>query len=345
MRLIHTADLHIGANRSFPNYLERYQSAVNEIIRICEKARADCLILAGDLLDTTNPNIEEKKLISRLVSHAPCPVALIHGNHEMIGPNPSHTSLSWLLELAPRLNNVKIWSEPTLEKWLDVWWLAIPPQKTVSGKWNTTDFHFMVKHFLSSIPKEDSSPIIGVAHEFFDGAILENGHKIDKGLTNLPKSRRVCYWALGDIHKSNQQISHNAWYCGSPLQQNFGEKRPKGVLQVDLGQSPKFIELKTPLPLLNLTKIPKNNRWPEGFIKLEIDLASLPSTLPDNVVSIVQVSTDSKSFQETAGIKDLNSRITTETLIKELEDLLIEQDLEEKIVKRAVKLTQKLVGG
>jgi DNA repair exonuclease SbcCD nuclease subunit len=292
MKLLHTADIHIGACRKFPNYLDRWCSAVAEIHELCSTHKVDVLVCSGDILDGTNPTLEERNLVSRLVDDAPCPVALMPGNHEFIGPGWKDHSLSWLFELGGRLEkvNVKLWDTPTVKQWLGAWWVVLPSFPSKEG-WNSPSFYLVTQSLLAKIPRDTDLPIIGVAHEFFDGASVDTGYS-GKGRCKLPKIRRVSYWALGDVHK-RQELFLGAWYCGSPLQKDFGEKRPKGVNLVEVDKESSFVTflpLQKPTPLRVLKGVPK--KWPDAYIKLHCNLNSVPASLPENVVDLVHVGTE-----------------------------------------------------
>lgn len=278
MKILHCADLHVGANRRFPNYLDRYEVAIKEILYLCKVHEVDVLVLCGDILDSSNPRLEEKTLISKLVSHAPCPVALTYGNHEYFGPRYEDSALQWLIQLSNKTPQIKMWNRPSVEFWEGAWWVVVP-----YGGWSTADFSFIVNHLLDQIP-EGEGPIIGLAHELFDGAVTDLG----KGFEGRCKFPRVDvdYFCLGDIHV-NQKVAPNAWYCGAPLQIKFGDKKKKGVLLVDVGEDPVFIPLKRPLPLVEVNGVPKN--WPTGLVKLRCTANQLPARLPDNVVDTITI--------------------------------------------------------
>ncbi|GAM23608.1 hypothetical protein SAMD00019534_067830 [Acytostelium subglobosum LB1] len=82
------------------------------------------------------------------------------------------------------------------------------------------------------------------AHAEVKGARSNGGHRAtgkidDEGMNNL----RACY--LGHYH-GRQQVATNAWYIGSPYQQNFGEMNdPHGIALVESGDNihPHFIDL------------------------------------------------------------------------------------------------------
>jgi hypothetical protein len=81
-----------------------------------------------------------------------------------------------------------------------------------------------------------------------------------------------------------QKIGKRAWYCGSPMQHNFGEELPKGVIIADLKTHKikpvpiKSARIKT---LVQFDTVPK--KWPKNaYVKLTTSEAT--EDLPDCVV-------------------------------------------------------------
>lgn len=86
MRLIHTADWHLG--RLFHNvHLTDDQAAVlDQFVDLVREARADAVLIAGDLYDRAVPPIEAVELLddvlTRIVVGLGVPVVAIAGNHD-----------------------------------------------------------------------------------------------------------------------------------------------------------------------------------------------------------------------------------------------------------------------
>lgn len=332
MKILHTGDLHIGANRRFPNYLERNSACCNEILQLCNDHNVDMLVLCGDLFDNTNPTLEEKRLLSNLLSSCPVPVALTYGNHEYFGPAHTDTSLEWLISLTNKTPTIRMWNRPTVEKWRGAWWIVIP-----SGKWNTPEFYLIATALLRKIPKDAPEPIIGIAHEFFAGSVTDTGYQGKDDRCRMPKLARINYWALGDVHVS-QQVTKSAWYSGSPIQIKFGDKTPKGVLITEIGSRPRFIEIKTPARLIEIKGIPKE--WPSNaYIKLHCDARNLPPKLPDSVVAVSQTATPTDAEE----IRELHGLAGSNYILKGMKSYLKKRGLGPASLKRAMSFTRRLV--
>ncbi len=86
MRILHTADWHLGKRLDdFPR-LEEQREVMEEICEIAEREAADVVLVAGDLFDTFNPPTEAGDLLyrtlKRLSAEGRRPVIAIAGNHD-----------------------------------------------------------------------------------------------------------------------------------------------------------------------------------------------------------------------------------------------------------------------
>src|SRR5690554_1785321 len=86
MRILHTADWHLGKRLDdFPR-LEEQREVMEEICEIAEREAADVVLVAGDLFDTFNPPTEAVDLLyrtlKRLTAGGRRPVIAIAGNHD-----------------------------------------------------------------------------------------------------------------------------------------------------------------------------------------------------------------------------------------------------------------------
>lgn len=86
MRILHTADWHLGKRlEDFPRF-EEQQMAMNEICDIADQEMADIVLVSGDLFDTFNPPTEAidlfYKTLKRLANGGRRPVIAIAGNHD-----------------------------------------------------------------------------------------------------------------------------------------------------------------------------------------------------------------------------------------------------------------------
>ena len=86
MKLLHTADWHLGKRLGEYARLEEQQQVLDEICRIADEEAVDAVLIAGDLFDTFNPPNEASELfyrtVHRLSQEGRRAVVAIAGNHD-----------------------------------------------------------------------------------------------------------------------------------------------------------------------------------------------------------------------------------------------------------------------
>ena len=86
MKILHTADWHLGKKLERFARLPEQELVMNEICEIAEKQEVDAVLIAGDIFDTFNPSTEALELfyrtVKRLSRNASVPVIAIAGNHD-----------------------------------------------------------------------------------------------------------------------------------------------------------------------------------------------------------------------------------------------------------------------
>ena len=86
MRILHTADWHLGKKLETFSRIEEQKAVLEEICRIAEERAVDVVLIAGDLYDTFNPSTESEELfyktLRRLSNQGRRPVVAIAGNHD-----------------------------------------------------------------------------------------------------------------------------------------------------------------------------------------------------------------------------------------------------------------------
>ncbi len=95
MRLLHTADWHLGKPLEGNSRLTEQQQFLEELTDIIEERQIDVLIIAGDVFDSVNPPAEAEKLFYRYLQRfigAGCKaVVAIAGNHDQ----PERMAAAW----------------------------------------------------------------------------------------------------------------------------------------------------------------------------------------------------------------------------------------------------------
>lgn len=86
MKILHTADWHLGKRLDRFSRLEEQVLVMNEIVQIADEQNVDLVLIAGDLFDNFNPGVEAAELfyktLKRLSLNGKRPVIAISGNHD-----------------------------------------------------------------------------------------------------------------------------------------------------------------------------------------------------------------------------------------------------------------------
>ena len=286
MRILHTADVHIDASQTVPKYLERQFHALRKIRLTAIKYKVKYILVSGDLIDTVNVSEEARnKLLSFFIKSSiedSFTWVLINGNHDKY--DDSHTMLSVFKRLSKIAKNiVVVENNPNLLELGDLSVMAIPYNRKV----NTDTFREYVE---DGRKRAKGKYYVVMAHFFCTGAKAESGYsKIGK--IKIPKEVMWDYMAMGDVHKT-QRVHKYAYYSGSPIQKDFGEFLPKGVIVFDLKRKKyKFVEFKpsSKIPqLITLKEVPR--KWPaNSYVRLITEKESnedLPECVLQNVVEV-----------------------------------------------------------
>lgn len=86
MKILHTADWHLGKRLNDYSRLKEQEEVLNEICEVAEREMVDGVLIAGDLFDTFNPPSEAVELfyktVCRLAAGGQRAVVAIAGNHD-----------------------------------------------------------------------------------------------------------------------------------------------------------------------------------------------------------------------------------------------------------------------
>lgn len=86
IKILHTADWHLGKRLDSFSRLEEQILVMNEIVEIADQEQVNLVLIAGDLFDNFNPSVEAVELfyktLKRLSNNGKRPVVAISGNHD-----------------------------------------------------------------------------------------------------------------------------------------------------------------------------------------------------------------------------------------------------------------------
>jgi DNA repair protein SbcD/Mre11 len=284
MKILHTADWHIGKILHKYNLEDDHRLFFDWLIQLIIDQKIELLLVAGDIFDTTNPsNTSLAMYYNFLKSLLPtgCQVIITGGNHDspsllnapreilqfldiqVIGA-AQHPIENQLLEIKNKQNQLAlvVAAVPYLRD--------IDLRKSVSGENyedKVTAIREGIKRYyenLATIAQEKYAnvPSIAMGHLYVRGVTTSDsereihavGGEAAFSSNNFPSS--FDYIALGHIHKS-QRIADSDWirYSGSPVPLSFSEREDKKyviILNLEDGkltdnqlvEVPKFRELR-----------------------------------------------------------------------------------------------------
>ncbi len=87
MRILHTADWHIGKTLYGHSLLDEQEQVIEQIIALAHDRAPDVIVIAGDLFDHPSPGAEAQRLCYSSIRRlsAISPVVIIPGNHDAAG--------------------------------------------------------------------------------------------------------------------------------------------------------------------------------------------------------------------------------------------------------------------
>ncbi len=223
VRILHCADLHIGAECSFLGNRSRTRRAevkktFHRILSLCREERIDLLLIAGDLFDDVKVPMEILGEIRDAFAVLPeCRVVIAAGNHDAATPDSPYL----LEDFWPE--NVILFTSRTECKFLEELGVCL-----VGAGFTGT---YCYQSMLRKLPALDDRWInIGVMH---GDPVSDNARSDYNAVTRrMIQASELDYLALGHIHKRTDVLKAGKTYFaypGCPEGQGFDETGDKGV--------------------------------------------------------------------------------------------------------------------
>ncbi|MDQ0339678.1 exonuclease SbcD [Caldalkalibacillus uzonensis] len=259
MRILHTADWHLGRTLEGRSRLEEQAQFLDELYEIVLDEKIDVILMAGDVFDTVNPPAAAEQLfyesIARLADKGRRPVVVIAGNHD----HPDR--LSAAVSLA-REHGITIVGYPTEDvlhisvpqagEVLRLAALAYPSEsrlnELLADKLGETllrdEYDLRIRRVFETMARHFTAGTVNIAMSHLyvaGGSSTESERPIEVGgaytvrTTSLPASAQ--YIALGHLHRPQdvKKAEAPARYSGSPLAFSFSEAGyAKSVTVVDV---------------------------------------------------------------------------------------------------------------
>ncbi len=306
MRLLHTADWHLGKVLKGVDRTPEIWEGLEALLEVVRKDRVDLLVVAGDLLDRPQVPGEVEKLLIEFflrLEELRVPALVIAGNHDpkerlqALSPLLARFGVRVLGELRLRgeggvvdLGGLEVGLLPFLSERVLVRRLALEGEKR----------HQTYAEAMRRLLDNLKSPLM-VGHFALEGArpgggefAFHLGGNYVVPRAALPLEAR--YLALGHLHRQQQASEAPlAWYPGSLVQLDFGEGEgaERGFLLVELeeGVPPKVHPIRQsfgkPLRTYRLTPEELDRRHEElahfpGYLRLVVE-GRLPPTLKERL--------------------------------------------------------------
>lgn len=303
MKIIHTADWHLGQNFFGYDRTEEHQCFLDWLIREITDRQVDVLLISGDVFDVANPSAQALHqfysflhIISR--QNPGLQIIIIAGNHD---------SATRLETPAPLLEDLNVHIRGRVRRTDDgaidtghliiplksrkgkeqAWCMAVPYLRQgdyPSPENKETSYRDGIRNLYGLLLKSvicrrnPGEAIIAMGHLQVVGALLSDDDLSERliigGIEGIPAdifSSDITYGALGHIHRE-QRVGgkENIRYAGSPLAMSFAEENyHHGVILLELNKENIIHQEKLPFqPLHPLLKIPKEPQPLEQVLPL-----------------------------------------------------------------------------
>lgn len=251
MRIIHTADWHLGKSLKNQSLLDDQNYILQEFLKITDAEKPDAIIIAGDIYDRSVPPIDAVNLFDEIIFklvEKKIPVLCISGNHDGAARLNFGSRLfersNFFIETLPNENPKTV---ALSDNFGEVYFSLIPffSPLEMQGKISAEkiDAETANKFYLSEARKKipAGKRSVAVAHLFVTGgATSESERKFVGAVENVSAENfsDYNYAALGHLHKPQTMKKSGAIvrYSGSLLKYSFDEaNHSKGVTLIEIG--------------------------------------------------------------------------------------------------------------
>lgn len=250
MRLLHTADWHLGKSLKGQNLIEDQYFIIKQIFNIIKDQKPDAIIISGDIYDRAIPPIDAVELFNETLTKLAeknLPTLIIAGNHDSatrlnFGSKLFESKSIFIASKVDKPLNI-----PLEDVFGEIYFSLIPffePGEIRakffdenSAKLNYNDANkFYVELAMENIPKNKRN--VAIAHVFISGNEKTNSVRDIVGCAEGISAEIFSdynYVALGHLH-SPRIAGKNLFYSGSPLKYSFDEanhKKSVNIVEID----------------------------------------------------------------------------------------------------------------
>ncbi|WP_027408996.1 exonuclease SbcCD subunit D [Anoxybacteroides tepidamans] len=272
MRILHTADWHLGKTLEGRSRLREQEQFIDEMVAIVEEENIDVVLMAGDAFDSVNPPAAAEQLfyegIARLSNDGQRPVVVIAGNHD----HPDRLAAASMLAVRHSItllgfptNQVQEIYVPSCEETLMLGALPYPSESRLlqllasenDEKQLRKGYDEKVGEIFAAMNASFRHDTVNIAMSHLyvaGGATSDSERPIEVGGAYTVSAERfpsrAQYVALGHLHRPQnvKRASMPARYSGSPLAYSFSEAGyTKSVTIIDVHPGKEANALEIPL--------------------------------------------------------------------------------------------------
>lgn len=290
MKILHTADLHLGKVLHEAPLLDDQAAILDQILELCRCEQADVLVVAGDIYDRSIPPPEAVSLFSQWLANLRrslphLAILLIPGNHDSAARLRygreifQAAGIHWAPEPEACAQPVTlsaggVTADFFLLPFLNAGALSVPDDEGQPHPLRTQQDLTTRALELMQANLTPGRPAVLVAHLYTVGGEASDSERLFVGTAELVEAgvfAPFAYTALGHLHRP-QSPAPRVRYPGSPLAYSFSEAgQPKSVtlvhLQADGQIQLEFLPLQPLYPAARLkgtwAEITAEDTWPE----------------------------------------------------------------------------------
>lgn len=315
MRILHTADWHLGRTLEGRSRQQEQEAFIDELCEIVKNEAIDVVLMAGDAFDSVNPPAASEQLfydaMARLSDKGKRPVVAISGNHDnpdrLAASSPLAAEQGITLVGKPVTHTLDI-DVPLAGEKLKLAALPYPSESRLNELLSENNEEAMLQKayderiagMFADLAADFRPDTVNIAmsHLFVRGGKESDSERpIQIGgaytvlANSLPASAQ--YVALGHLHSPQTLNGANTItrYSGSPLAHSFSEAgQAKSVTIIDAqpGQTAesKEVYISSGKPLVKWQApqgLPQVHRWltegkdADAWVDLEVHLTDMPS--------------------------------------------------------------------
>lgn len=343
MRILHTADWHLGQFFYTKSRAAEHQAFLDWLLEQAEAQQADAIIVAGDIFDTGSPPSYARELYNRFVvklQQTGCQLVVLGGNHDSVAMlNESRELLACLNTRVIAAASEDVRQQVLLLNKRDgspgALLCAIPflrPRdilRSQSGQSGREKQQSLLEAITEHYQRCWQEALTQRAALGLTLPVIATGHLTTMGVTKSDAVRDIyigtldafpadCfppadYIALGHIHRAQRIAdSDHIRYSGSPIPLSFDELgKAKSVFQVDFHDG-RFVSAEAlPIPLFQPMQMIKGS-----LAQIEQQLAALNADADGKTIWLdIEIVTDAYLSELQRRIQELTAELPVEVVL------------------------------